>query len=81
VVLLDNLEILFDLHLKQNPLGCLQGLSRNRTIVAAWNGTIAGAEPPLATLIYATPGHPEYRSYPVGETLIISLRGNSVQGD
>lgn len=75
VVLLDNLEILFDLHLKQNPLGCLQGLARHRTIVAAWNGTISGAKPHLATPTYATPDHPEYRRYPVGETLIVALPG------
>ena len=43
VIVLDNLEILFDLYLKQNPLGCLQGLSRNRTVVAAWTGTVSGA--------------------------------------
>ncbi len=40
LVLLDNIEILFDVHLKQDPLRLLQGLSRNKTIVAAWNGEI-----------------------------------------
>src|SRR5713101_3140547 len=40
-VVLDNIEILFDVQLKQDPLRCLQGLSRNRTVVAAWNGTCA----------------------------------------
>jgi len=40
LVLLDNIEILFDVHLKQDPLRLLQGLSRNKTIVAAWNGSI-----------------------------------------
>jgi SpoVK/Ycf46/Vps4 family AAA+-type ATPase len=34
VVLLDNIEILFDVSLKQDPLRLLQGLSRNRTVVA-----------------------------------------------
>lgn len=38
VVLLDNLEILFDTGLEVRPLGLLQNLSRNRTIVASWNG-------------------------------------------
>ena len=40
LVLLDNIEILFDVHLKQDPLRLLQGLSRNKTIVAAWNGEV-----------------------------------------
>lgn len=34
VVLLDNMEVLFEVSLKQDPLRLLQGLSRNRTIVA-----------------------------------------------
>lgn len=38
--LLDNIEVLFDGGLKQEPLRLLQGLSRNRTVVAAWNGEI-----------------------------------------
>jgi len=42
VVLLDNLEVLFDVSLKQDPLRLLQGLSRNKTVVAAWSGTIYG---------------------------------------
>jgi hypothetical protein len=40
VILLDNIEVLFDVSLKQDPLRLLQGLSRNRTMVAAW-GTAA----------------------------------------
>ena len=40
VVLLDNIEILFDVSLKQDPLRLLQGLSRNTTVVVAWSGEI-----------------------------------------
>src|SRR6266540_7316337 len=39
VVLLDNLEILFDPALEVEPLHLLQVSSRNRTVVASWNGT------------------------------------------
>ncbi|MBW2068237.1 MAG: BREX-3 system P-loop-containing protein BrxF [Deltaproteobacteria bacterium] len=67
LVLLDNIEILFDVHLKQDPLRLLQGLSRNKTIVAAWNGTIVGGY-----LTYAEPGHPEYRRYPIRDFLLVS---------
>ena len=58
-VLLDNIEMLFDMSLKQDPLHLLQGIARNRTIVAAWNGIIENEQ-----LIYASPDHPEYRHYP-----------------
>jgi ABC-type hemin transport system ATPase subunit len=43
VVLLDNIEILFDLSLKQDPLRLLQGLSRKQTVVAAWRGPLLTA--------------------------------------
>jgi len=67
LVLLDNTEVLFDASLKIDPLRCLQRVSRYRTVVASWNGAVASGE-----LIYARPGHPEYRSYPTGELLIAS---------
>jgi len=40
LVLLDNVEVLFDVSLKQDPLRLLQGLSRNKTLVVAWSGKI-----------------------------------------
>lgn len=58
VVVLDNIEILFDPALQQDPLRCLQSVSRNRTVVASWNGSATGR-----TLIYAEPGHREYQRY------------------
>lgn len=66
LVLLDNIEILFDVSFQQDPLRVLQGLSRNRTVVAAWNGTVDGGH-----LIYATPEHPEYRRYPAREIVVV----------
>ncbi len=67
VVLLDNIEILFDPHLKQDPLRLLQGLSRNKTIIAAWNGSFVNGY-----ITYAKPDHPEYRRYPANNILIIN---------
>jgi hypothetical protein len=67
MILLDNLEVIFDVELKQDPLRLLQGLSRNKTVVAAWNGTIVED-----SLIYATPAHPEYRRYPMRDFLVVS---------
>jgi type II secretory pathway predicted ATPase ExeA len=67
VVLVDNIEILFDISLKQNPLRLLQNLSRNKTLVVAWNGAVSGGQ-----IIYAAPDHLEYRRYPVRDFLVVS---------
>ena len=67
VVLLDNLEVLFDVSLKQDPLRLLQGLARNKTVVAAWSGSIDGDH-----MVYATPDHPEYRRYPSRDFLVVN---------
>lgn len=67
VILLDNIEILFDISLKQDPLRLLQGLSRNRTVVAAWNGSIS-----KGNIIYAVPEHPEYRKYQMRDFFVVS---------
>ena len=67
VVLLDNSEILFDVSLQQDPLRLLQGFSRNKTVVAAWNGSIDKDH-----ITCAVPGHPEYRRYLVRNFLVVS---------
>jgi len=67
VVLLDNVEVLFDVTLKQDPLRLLQGLSRNRTVVVAWSGYIDGEH-----MFYATPDHPEYKRYSVRDLLVVT---------
>jgi AAA+ ATPase superfamily predicted ATPase len=72
VVLIDNLEILFEVSLKQDPLRLLQQISRNRTVVASWNGTIAGGY-----LTYAAPNHPEYRRFPAHDLLVVTLEKKS----
>lgn len=72
-VLLDNLEILFDRHLQQDPLRLLQHISRNRTVVAAWGGSVGGEK-----LLYAELGHDEYRSYEASEALVVTLDRNTL---
>lgn len=59
-IFLGNTEILFDINLQQDPLRLLQNVSRNHTIVASWCGKVQGDY-----LVYAEPGHPEYRRYPI----------------
>ena len=62
---LDDTELLFDKTLRTNPLVFLQNISRNRHIVATWNGGVTGGE-----LRFGYPGHPDYfnqnfNGYPV----------------
>ena len=71
-VILDNMEILFDKDLKQDPLRLLQGISRNRTVVASWNGKYSAGR-----LLYAETGHPEYRSYDLVDVLIVGMDGTA----
>lgn len=67
LVLLDNLEILFDATLEVEPLRMLQATSRNRTVVATWNGTFRDG-----TLAYAEPGHPEFAQFKQAEAVVIT---------
>ncbi len=70
-IVLDNIEILFDVTLQQDPLRILQTISRNRNIVVSWNGFVENGK-----LIYAEPGHPEHKSYAAANLSIISLNAN-----
>ena len=67
VILLDNIELLFDVSLKQDPLRLLQGISRNKTVVAALSGTIKDDH-----MVYASPGHPEFKRYSVRDFLVVN---------
>jgi hypothetical protein len=67
VILVDNTEILFTPVLQQDPLRLLQQTSRNRTLVAAWNGMISGG-----FLTYAEPNHPEHRRCSTDDLLLVS---------
>lgn len=69
-VLLDNIEILFDKDLKQDPLRILQNISRNCAVVASWGGSFSNGR-----LQYAEPGHSEYRSYDSVNALIVTMDG------
>ncbi len=68
IVLLDNIEILFDTTLKLNPLNVLRKISRDKTIVTTWNGVLEDGY-----LIYAAPDHPEYRRDKIEDTSVVIL--------
>ncbi|MDO8957957.1 MAG: BREX-3 system P-loop-containing protein BrxF [Deltaproteobacteria bacterium] len=72
IVLLDNIEILFDILLKLDPLRLLQNISRLKTIVAAWNGSIDKEQ-----ITYAMPDHPEYRRYPIRDFLVVNMEAKT----
>ena len=58
LLLMDNLELLFDQELKLSPLDLLRRHSQARCVVASWPGTLIDNR-----LSYATTGHPEYQDY------------------
>jgi hypothetical protein len=58
LLLLDNLELLFDRSLKLDPLHLLKQLAHARRVVAAWPGQLREGR-----LTYADRGHPEYQEY------------------
>lgn len=66
--LLDNTELLFGSDLAQDPLKLLQGLARNRTVVATWCGSYRDGQ-----LVYAEPGHPEHRRYSRPEAVVVTM--------
>ncbi len=69
---LDNLEILFDKNLKQDPLSLLRDISRNRAVVASWSGSSSGGR-----LLYAEREHPEYWEYDSVNVPIVSMDGTT----
>ncbi|MER9421656.1 BREX-3 system P-loop-containing protein BrxF [Mesorhizobium sp. M0317] len=60
LVLLDNIELLFDRSLQLNPLDLLKRQAHVRRVVAVWPGELSGGR-----LTYAAIGHPEYQDYGV----------------
>jgi len=58
LLLLDNLELLFEPSLQINPLDLVRRLAHSRRVVAVWPGELRGDR-----LVYADMSHPEYRDY------------------
>ena len=68
-IVLDKLDILFDPSLQTDPLVLLKSLSRNKTIIAVWSGSLKDSK-----LYYSEPGYPEYKSYPVEDFVAIDAK-------
>lgn len=58
LLLLDNIELLFDQTLKLDPLDLLKRHAHSRRVVAVWPGELIDGR-----LTYAQMGHPEYQGY------------------
>lgn len=58
LLLLDNIELLFDQSLKLDPLDLLKRHAHARRVVAAWPGELHEGR-----VSYAEMGHPEYQDY------------------
>lgn len=67
-VLLDHIEILFEASLKVEPLTLVSSVSRRRLAVVMWRGEIEAGN-----LVYGSPGHHEYRSYPARDVALVRL--------
>lgn len=72
VACLDNIELLFEPSLQLDPLGLLQSLSRQKTLVVAWPGSIAGDED-SPRLVHAERPHPEHREYSARGLVLLSV--------
>lgn len=66
IICIDNFEVLFEPTLKVNPFELFMNLSKSKTLVIAWRGTISNSN-----FIYAESGHPEYLKFPSKDALII----------
>ncbi len=58
LLLIDNIELLFDRTLQLDPLDLLKQHARVRRVVAVWPGQMNEGR-----LTYATTGHPEHQDY------------------
>jgi len=58
LLLLDNIELLFDRTLQLSPLDLLRRHAHARRVIAVWPGELREDR-----LFYATTGHPEYQDY------------------
>ncbi len=72
-VLLDNIEIIFDVSLKLNSLQLIQQASRSTTFVVAWPGNVRDG-----VLTYGQPNHAEYQRYFTKELIIVTLQGRTM---
>ena len=70
----DNIELLFDSTLKLNPLVFLREITRNRILVATWNGVLTGGE-----LRFGHIGHPDHFSQTANGFPVVAIADDKLQ--
>lgn len=68
LLLLDNLELLFDRGLQINPLDLIKRLAHSKRVVAVWPGELRGNR-----LYYAEMTHSEYRDYDADGVVALAI--------
>jgi len=68
-LVLNHIEILFDLKLHQNPVLLLEDISRNFTLIVGWKGQFYNRK-----LVYGEPEHDEYFTHDNTDGIIIEFK-------
>lgn len=68
VVVLDNIEVMFDAELKINPFDTVKRLAHALTVVVAWPGNFRDGR-----LLYAKVGHPEHCDVGIDGAIVLEL--------
>lgn len=67
LLIVDNIEILFDQTLALNPMSVLKKISRNRAAIVVWPGDVKNGR-----LQYATPNHPEFQDHSIDGVVLFN---------
>jgi len=70
VLWIDRIQLLFHPELEFDPIQFFRSASRNMTIILSWDGVYKNNK-----LIYAEPGHHEYRMFSEIDAQVVAIRG------
>lgn len=73
LLLLDNIELLFDTSLQLDPLDLLKRHAHARRVVAVWPGELQG-DAKTGRLTYADIGHPEHQDYSLAGVVLFEIQ-------
>jgi hypothetical protein len=73
LLLIDNIELLFDPTLQLSPLDLLKKQAHTKKVVAVWPGELRG-EGRTSRLTYAEMGHPEQRDYATDGVVLFEIQ-------
>ena len=73
LLLLDNIELLFDRSLQLDPLDLLKRHAHAKRVVAVWPGELQG-DARTGRLTYADMGHPEHQDYSLAGVVPLAIQ-------